>query len=273
MHAIKRSIRALGPLSLISLLMGASLAIPSQARAAERALLRDKTLVAWVYVAHTNQQGGSVLTLMDKAEHFDAIVLGEVARGKWMAGSDYFRRTHPDQASWPLETAGANTLIQLAISYRGDRITLFRNGKEYATYAMGQAQSFGDDAMVLLGLRYIGETGEIGFFAGAIEEARIYDTALNAEQIAALAPNESSDPKPLAWWTFEDGRADDLMKRFPASRPGGNARVADGKLVLDGAATCGRRRTRSFSRPSRRHRLKMLFILAPPKAPIPSRPS
>ena len=97
---------------------------------------QDKTLVAWVYVAHTNEQGGSVLTLIDKAEHFDAIVLGEVAQGKWMAGSDFFRRTHQDQANWPLETADSSTLVQLAITYRGNRVTLFRNGNEYAAYSM-----------------------------------------------------------------------------------------------------------------------------------------
>ena len=111
--------------------------------------LLDKTLVAWVYVAHTNQQGGSVLTLIDKAEHFDAIVFGEVARGKWMAGSDFFRRTHQDPASWLLETAGSNTLVQLAIAYRGNRVTLFRNGKEFAGHSIDQQQSFGDDATLV----------------------------------------------------------------------------------------------------------------------------
>ena len=65
--------------------------------------LVDKTLVVRVYPENTSQRGGSVLTLIDKAEHFDAIVLGEVAQGKWMAGSDFFRRTHRDQANWPLK--------------------------------------------------------------------------------------------------------------------------------------------------------------------------
>ena len=76
----------------------------------------------------------------------------------------------------------------MALSYRGEQVTLFRNAKAYATYSIGQAQPFGDDAMVLLGLRYTGAMGEIGFFTGTIEDARIYDRALNAEQIAALAP-------------------------------------------------------------------------------------
>ena len=106
--------------------------------------IQDKTLVAWVCPSNLTQQGGSVLTLIDKAEHFDAIVLGEVARGKWMAGSDFFRRTHQDQASWPQETAGSNTLAQVAITYRGNRVNILRSGKEYADYPLSQAESFGD---------------------------------------------------------------------------------------------------------------------------------
>ena len=58
--------------------------------------LLDKTLVAWVSPGNLEQRGRSVLTLIDKAGHFDAIVLGELAQGRWMAGSDYFRRTHQD---------------------------------------------------------------------------------------------------------------------------------------------------------------------------------
>ena len=90
--------------------------------------------------------------------------------------------------------------------------------------------------MVLLGLRYIGGMGEIGFFAGAIEDARIYDTALTPEQISGLVPKHLSNPKPLAWWPFRDGKAEDVMRTFPASRLEGKARIADGKLILDGSS-------------------------------------
>jgi hypothetical protein len=52
----------------------------------------DKSLVAWVSPANFDQQGGSVLTIQS-GDRFDAIVIGERARGRWMAGSDFFRRT------------------------------------------------------------------------------------------------------------------------------------------------------------------------------------
>jgi hypothetical protein len=220
---------------LIHLIAAAELALGGVTAAPEP--LQDKTLVAWVSLSDTNQQGGSALTLME-GEDFDAIVFGERQPGRWMAGSDFFRRTQgaEEQKANPPETASTNTLVQVAIAYAGNRISVYRNGQPYARYAAAQARQFGSNTTVLLGLRYLGEMGEIGFFTGAIEEARIYDTALSADQIAALHPNQPSDPKPIAWWTFEEGKADDVLKTFPATRLEGNARIADGKLLLDGSS-------------------------------------
>ena len=92
MNAIKRSIRTVGPVALISLLTGANLAAPAQARAAERALLGDKTLVAWVRLDNLNQAGSGVLAIQ-AGDEFDAITFGEQVTRRWMAGSHGFRRT------------------------------------------------------------------------------------------------------------------------------------------------------------------------------------
>ena len=196
--------------------------------------LGDKTLVAWVYIGGLTQRGGSALTLIDDGERFDAIVFGEIAPGRWMAGSDFFRRTQRDQSAYPRETADARTLVQIAIVYRGNRIAIFRNAQPYAAYTVAKPQVFRRDTSVLLGLRYVGHMGEIGFFAGSIEEARIYDVALDASAIAALKPNAPSDPRPIAQWAFEDGTAADSMRTFPPGKLCGGARIADGKLHLNG---------------------------------------
>jgi hypothetical protein len=219
------------------LLLATSTHAPAQEGKVPSDRLTDKTLVAWVYPANTTQRGGSALTLME-GEDFDALVLGERVPGRWMAGSDFFRRTQgeEEQKANPQETANSNTLVQVAIAYAGNRISVFRDGHPYASYTVAQARPFGSNTTVLLGLRYLGEIGEIGYFTGAIEDARIYDAALTADQIAALVPNKSSGPRPLAWWTFEEGRAEDAMKTFPAARLEGNARIADGRLLLDGSS-------------------------------------
>lgn len=197
-------------------------------------MIGDKTLVAWVSLTNLSHRAGSALTLIDDRERFDAIVFGERAPGKWMAGSDFFRRTPADQSAYPSETADDKTTVMVAIVYDENVITIYRDGQQYARYQIEKPQSFNVDATVLIGLRYVGHMGEIGFLSGAIEEARIYDTALDAEKVAVLKSNTASDPKPIALWTFEDGTATDSMQTFTKSTLHGAARIADGKLYLDG---------------------------------------
>ena len=198
--------------------------------------LGDKTLVAWVQLANRTQRGGAAITLFDahRNECFDAIVFGEKSPGKWMAGSDFFHRTEGDQSRYPSETAGPEELVQVAIVYRGRQIELYRNGAPYASYQVERPQPFAEGSFVLLGLRYLGAMGPIGPLAGAIEEARVYRVALDARAIAALAPNKPSEPRPLAQWTFEDGTARDSMGTFPPGKVVGGARIAGGRLHLDG---------------------------------------
>jgi hypothetical protein len=200
----------------------------------QKSPLRDKTLVAWVAPATLTQRGGSVLTIIDNQERFDAIVFGERVAGRWMAGSDFFRRTPADQQAYPPETADADTVVQVAVAYQGNHIRIYRNGEPYAQYQVEEPQAFTTDDTVLIGLRYVGGMGEIGFFHGTVEEARLYDRALDAEAIARLAPGRPSDPEPIGLWTFLDGSASDVMGTFPEGRLFGNARIADGRLHLDG---------------------------------------
>jgi sucrose-6-phosphate hydrolase SacC (GH32 family) len=174
-----------------------------------------------------------VLTLDDSQSHFDGIVFGELAAGKWMAGSDFFRRTSKDQKDWPTETATPKTRVQVAIVYRGKTVALYRDGKPYAQYAVKEPQTFSADSVVVLGLRHL-DAQDRACFAGAIEDARLYNVALTGEQVAALQPNELSNPKPLASWSFADGQATDRMKTFRSAELVGDARIAEGKLWLSG---------------------------------------
>ncbi len=196
--------------------------------------LTVKTLVAWVAVADLKQQGAGLLTLIDPEERFDSIVLGEIAAARWMPGSDFFHRTHRDQAAWPAETAAPDQLLQIAVVYSDRSVTVVRDGVALATYPVEALQSFGGDAMALIGLRYVGKMGEIGPFLGEVADARIYEQALTPHQIAALRPSVASDPAPAAWWRFDLGKADDVMGRFPVSRLIGSARIERDRLILDG---------------------------------------
>ena len=94
------------------------MSLPAAAGAAPRnAGKTDKTLVSWVTLSNTTQQGGSALTIQ-RGVAFDAIVFGEKQPGKWMAGSDYFARTQDQQDANAAEHADAGTLIQSPSSMR-----------------------------------------------------------------------------------------------------------------------------------------------------------
>ncbi len=190
----------------------------------------DKTLVSWVYLASTTQRGGSALTLQ-RDGRFDGIVFGEVLPGRWMAGSDGHRRTPADQRASPLEQADDKTLIQMAIVYRGDRISIYRNGELYACHAAENVPLLGgNDSVAVFGLRHQDTAG--GSLQGAIEDARIYDRALTAAEIRALRPDRPGDIEPYAWWTFAPGQETDRMGRFRYNHLYHGARIAGGRLVL-----------------------------------------
>jgi beta-fructofuranosidase len=201
--------------------------------------IRDKTLVAWVSLAELRQRGGSVLTLIDPQERFDALVFGEIAPGKWMPGSDFFHRTPHDQAVLPIETAGPATHLRMALVYEGTRVRLYRDDVLVVDHAFAKPQEFGDDVSVVIGLRHMHDEG-LGneYFHGAISEARLYDRALDAAAIARLKPGEVDGPTPLGRWVFTGGRAVETTGHFPYVALHGGARVENDRLVLDGVDGC-----------------------------------
>jgi beta-fructofuranosidase len=200
-------------------------------QAAEIQPLQDKTLVVWAAPANLTQRGGSVLTINDGRGHFDGIVFGERAPAKWMAGSERFTRTGKPQSDSPQETAGPDTAVQIAIVYRGDEVTAYRNGREYSRHTIAKPHPFDLNSVIVIGPRHLGNSD---FFAGAVEDARIYDRALTAAEIAALQPNVEGAIKPWAWWTFDDANAKDRTGRFAQTRLTAGAKVENSRLILDG---------------------------------------
>lgn len=199
----------------------------------------EKTLVSWVYLANTTQRGGSALTIQTPAEEFDAIVFGEMVEGRWMAGSQFFARTLPaqKQAELPVEDADAKTLVQMAVTYGDDRITIYRNGEIYSQYPFNNSVLFDENSIVLVGLRHIA-AGPPYAFAGDIEEVRIYNSALTQKDIKALKPHQPGPITPFAQWSFEKGEVEDACGRFTHSELRNGAKIVDDKLHLNGVAAC-----------------------------------
>jgi len=215
------------------LLAAAVTFVPAVVCTAKPVVIRDKTLVAWVKLGNLDQRGGSALTLENRATEFDAIVFGEIEPRKWMAGSEFFHRTDRPQKHYA-EEQQTGRFIQIAIVYHGRQVEMFRDGKPYAHYTMNNhPAAFTSRSRVLFGLRHLEIVGA-DCLVGSIDDARVYASALNAEQLAALKPNRMSELKPFAWWDFEHGSTADRMQTFPKGRLFGKAAVSKGALQLRG---------------------------------------
>jgi hypothetical protein len=151
--------------------------------------LAAKTMEAWVLLPTLAQSGGGVLTVETiGGKVFDSIVFAEKQPQRWMSGSDNGIRTQ--NVGGAAEQAGPTELVHIAITYSNDgRTTLYRNGKPYgqaygpANAAAGLYTFAPGKSHLLFGRRHTG--GGNAFLEGEIEEARLYDFALTAEQIAA----------------------------------------------------------------------------------------
>ena len=210
----------------------------------------DKTLVSWVTLSDKEVRAGSALTVQNGRE-FDGIVYAELAPGKWMAGSHNFARTKNEQADSPLETGDAKTLIQMAIVYQGEQITIYRDGELYDSYKAKNVDLLSQKSnIVVFGIRHAGGDGAIG---GSIEDARIYKKVLSIAELRSLEPNKESTLKPYAWWDFTGKKVVERTGRYPHSKLTGGAKLADGKLVLGrNAMLIGARTESAASAGSRR---------------------
>ncbi|HUY91885.1 MAG TPA: LamG-like jellyroll fold domain-containing protein [Pirellulales bacterium] len=198
--------------------------------------MTTKTLEAWVALANLDQRSGSAMCVQTlDGQQFDAIVYAEHQPRRWMAGSDWGRRTV--DVAGPLEETADGKLIHVAVVYRGDgEISVYRNGQRYGEpYRTKALQPFeGGKAEILFGPRcHPGTT----CLAGSIARAQLYDVALSSEQIAVLATDapptgpprraDPSTPKPrsLAGLTNQNDPPPPAKSgnkpRFPSEMRGG----------------------------------------------------
>jgi hypothetical protein len=165
--------------------------------------LREKTLEAWVVLSDRKQRGGAVMSIVSgDGQVFDAIVFGEMQQGRWMAGSDFWRRSREHHGK--VEQAPVTDLIHIAVTYGANgEITVFRNGQPYfAPYRptddrFRQITFRRGEARILFGLRHPGASN--GFLQAAIEEARLYDRALTPAEIANSYTRGPAGLSPADW--------------------------------------------------------------------------
>ena len=151
------------------------------------ALGPNKTLVAWFTLTNSddNSPDGGPLSVGNAS--FDAIVYGELTAGQWMNGSEGWYRT-PAGNGGALETLSEPDEIMMVITYdssAANKIKIYRNGVLYAEHNQGSLISHAAGEKVLIGPRSWSGFND-GYMNGYVDEARIYDKALTASEIAAL---------------------------------------------------------------------------------------
>lgn len=146
--------------------------------------LNAKSMEVWFQLATLEQRGGGLMGVQVTGGLFDTIVLGERQNLRWMSGSNGFSRTEDIVDSFEETVAG--DLLHLVMVYEADGTkTLYRNGQPYGQpYRKGQATFPREQSSVMFGLRHLPPGGD-RFLKVSIDEARLYDRALTADEAAA----------------------------------------------------------------------------------------
>jgi hypothetical protein len=150
--------------------------------------LTTKTLEVWVELSNLEQRGGGAITIQTPdGVHFDSLVFGEKTPRHWLAGSNNFRRTQ--SFGGDPEREATQGPVHVALVYHGDgRISGYRQGQPYGQpYASSGPHPFAaGQSVVTFGLRHLPAGGN-RFLQGRIYQAKLYDRALDAAQVAVAA--------------------------------------------------------------------------------------
>lgn len=151
--------------------------------------LAAKSLEVRFLLHDLDQPGGGLMGIEGPGSVFDTIVLGERRPRHWISGSNSFSRTLDFPADAPETVTGQE--LHLLMVYQADGTTqLYRNGVPWGqAYRKGSHTFPAAASTVLLGLRHQPAGGNRGLRV-EISQARLYNDALTAEQVAAAAAGQ-----------------------------------------------------------------------------------
>ncbi len=155
--------------------------------------ITELTLVVWVTLDNLDLRRGSALTLDAlTVDQFCGIIYAERQPRQWMPGSSHFRRTDdfPDVVNE--DKTGEMNLV--AITYKNVnnqyQITGYRNGESLGSFNKGDLRTWkAGNAEAIWGTRHTAGTDNKqtrNFIAAHLEEARIYNVALTADEVMSL---------------------------------------------------------------------------------------
>ncbi len=158
--------------------------------------LEEKTFEVRVQLDGLTQRAGGVMGVQDlRGVLFDSIVWAEKSERRWLAGSNNHARTLSFGGGE--DRLAADEAVHVVITYAADgTIRGYRNGEPYGKPIRKAAlQPFhAGAAQVVFGLRHGTVANGNRALRGRIFEARLYDRALEAEEVKALASGDGGGP-------------------------------------------------------------------------------
>ena len=158
----------------------------------------DKTLVSWITLEQLGSddgvsQGSAITIDRESGDHFDGIIFGEREEDRWMSGSSNFNRTDDFDPGFRETTTGIEIMLTITYDDLDDMpggpmdITGYRNGVVMGSYSSDAGSSWSPaDAEIFFGIRHGTKGGGPGALDALVNEARIYDNVLSADDIEAL---------------------------------------------------------------------------------------
>ncbi len=170
--------------------------------------ITDLTLMSWVSLDNLARTSGSALTLDElTTDQFCGIVWAERVERQWMSGSSHFRRT--DDFPDVVTESETGVLTMIAITYKlvsnQYEITGYRNGESMGGYTKGDSRTWeAGNSEAIWGKRHANGLDGPGDLSAHIEESRIYNVALTADEVmnlheGGLTPVEPQDKLATQW--------------------------------------------------------------------------
>jgi sucrose-6-phosphate hydrolase SacC (GH32 family) len=191
----------------------------------------DKTLVAWIEINDPERWVGTVFAVQNDKQ-YDGIMVTGKDELKWRASSEDDVRSGNINDLSSLPTVQIGKMEQVAVVYAGDEIRLYINGQLSSSHVANNIDLLNNETNVALFSER--DWSDLYFVAATIEDARIYNSALTAEELNALKPDEPSIQEPYAWWDFEGDVIVDRTGTFVFNNTGSPyvVKLVDGKLVI-----------------------------------------
>ncbi len=163
--------------------------------------ITELTLASWVTLDNYAKTNGSALTLDEvSTDQFCAIVWAEKVERQWMPGSSGFQRTENFPNAVTEEDTGE--MVFLAITYKNDNnqyeITGYRNGESLGSFKKGGLKTWEvGDSEAIWGRRHVNGLNGPGDLNAHIEESRIYNVALTADEVKTLNDGGLTPVEPM----------------------------------------------------------------------------